>query len=417
MKRIHVVFLVGLTVLLLATGCGQQLLMDQAESTVRVREGDSTSALIKAVVHPEGSTWTTTDLEEMTPVELVANLVGSGGLAPIISNVTYTGAHIAAGTFSDTEGTVGFNNGIILSSGNIANVIGPNQSDGITVNNGLPGDSDLDGLIQNYVTYDATVLEFDFECPSVDVVSFQYVFMSDEYNEYVNTQYNDVFGFFLNGVNIALIPTTPTPVSINNVNGGNPLGTNPSNPVYYINNDLSDGGPFHDTEMDGFTTVFYATGNLMPGVNHIKLAIADAGDRILDSNVLIKGESFVGAPPFFEVEVAIDIKPGSDPNSINFNNANEVIPVAILTTEDFDALTVNHTTVTFEGATEMHEDRKTYEPRVHKDDVDGDGDTDLVFHFRLAETALALDSTVGTLVGETLDGTPITGTDSVRMID
>jgi hypothetical protein len=117
------------------------------------------------------------------------------------------------------------------------------------------------------------------------------------------------------------------------------------------------------------------------------------------------------------LKVDIDIKPGSDPNSINCNNEKNVITVAILTTEEFDATTVDHTTVSFEGATETHVDKKSGEPRRHEEDVDYDGDIDLVFHFRLVDTDLACDFQEGTLTGETFDGQAIAGTDAVRMID
>jgi hypothetical protein len=116
-------------------------------------------------------------------------------------------------------------------------------------------------------------------------------------------------------------------------------------------------------------------------------------------------------------EVSIDIKPGDDPNSIMCYNEKVVIAVAILTSPDFDATTVDHTTVTFEGASEIHVDKKSGAPHRHEEDVDGDGDTDLVFHFRLGDTDLACDSTEGTLIGETFDdGQVIAGTDAVRMI-
>ncbi len=113
------------------------------------------------------------------------------------------------------------------------------------------------------------------------------------------------------------------------------------------------------------------------------------------------------------IPVDIDIKP----NSMNCNNAQGVITAAILTTDDFDATTVDHTTVTFEGATETHVDKKSGVARRHEEDVDDDGDTDLVVHFRLGDTGLTCDSGEGTLEGETFDGQAITGTDAVRMID
>ena len=111
------------------------------------------------------------------------------------------------------------------------------------------------------------------------------------------------------------------------------------------------------------------------------------------------------------VELTIDIKP----NSINCNGDQGGITVAVLTTEDVDATTVDHTTVVFEGARETHVDRRSGEPRRHEEDVDGDGDTDLVLHFRLGDTALTCDSTEGHLTGETLDGIVVEGRDDVTM--
>lgn len=124
-----------------------------------------------------------------------------------------------------------------------------------------------------------------------------------------------------------------------------------------------------------------------------------------------------GVSEFLAVVAHVDIKPGSNPNSINCNDENGVIAVAILTTEDFDATTVDHTKVIFEGASETQVDNKSGDPRRHEEDVDGDGDIDLVFHFRLGDTNLACDATEGTLIGETPEGVVIEGIDNVRMID
>ncbi|MHC4092005.1 MAG: hypothetical protein ACYSVY_17345 [Planctomycetota bacterium] len=115
--------------------------------------------------------------------------------------------------------------------------------------------------------------------------------------------------------------------------------------------------------------------------------------------------------------IEIDIKPGSDLNSINCGSDRGVIPVAIISTPDFDATTVDQTTVTFEGAAETHIDKRTGLPRRHEEDMDGDGDVDLLFHFRLGDTGLDCASTEGTLSGETFEGEAIEGIDAVRMID
>jgi hypothetical protein len=233
------------------------------------------------------------DLSVVTAADLANVLVGSG---VTISNVTYTGATVSAGQFTGAAGIIGFDEGVILSSGNIASIAGPNVEDGKTTDNGLPGDTDLDAL-SGYPTLDATVLEFDF-VPDADKVFFQYVFASDEYNEYVNTQFNDVFAFFINGVNCAQT-TGGLPVSVNTINNGNPFGSLPSShPELYRNNDLQDGGGAIDTEMDGLTVVLTCEAPVIPNAtNHIKLAIADGSDRILDSNVFLRAGSFSTTPP------------------------------------------------------------------------------------------------------------------------
>ncbi len=231
---------------------------------------------------------------------LVAALIGAG--VPV-TNIQFNGAPVAAGTFSGGTGIVGFAQGVVLSSGDIASVVGPQNLIGSTsTDNAWPGDPDLDGLVAG-LTQDACVLEFDFECPNTSVVSFQYVFSSEEFDEWVDTQYNDVFAFFLNGQNIALIPNTTTPVAINNVNCGNPWvpGGGPNCPLYTTNDcdSMGLGYPCNAlaTEMDGITSVFSATGTVHPGPNHIKLVVADRGDGVYDTNVFIRGQSFACASP------------------------------------------------------------------------------------------------------------------------
>lgn len=106
--------------------------------------------------------------------------------------------------------------------------------------------------------------------------------------------------------------------------------------------------------------------------------------------------------------VSIDIKPGSFPNSIN-PGSKGVIPVAILTTASFDASVVDASTVLFGPATVM---------AVHHalEDVDGDGDVDMILHFRTQDTGISSGHTEATLTGETADGRKILGTDSLRTV-
>ena len=89
--------------------------------------------------------------------------------------------------------------------------------------------------------------------------------------------------------------------------------------------------------------------------------------------------------------------------------------MAILTTDNFDALSVDHATVSFVGAGETYLD-KNGTPRRHEEDVDSDGDIDLLFHFRSRQTSLTCESTEGTLTGMALDSSAIIGTDNIRMV-
>lgn len=119
------------------------------------------------------------------------------------------------------------------------------------------------------------------------------------------------------------------------------------------------------------------------------------------------GERLPGA-----LSIQIDVKPGNDSNTVSCDNPSGLIPVAILTTADFDATDVDHATVTFEGAAEVHADRDGV-ARRHESDVDGDGDIDLVFHFLYGDTTLDCASSSGRLEALTFDGTPVAGSDLI----
>lgn len=222
----------------------------------------------------------------ITPEQMVGLLIG-GGVE--WSNVTYSGAAIARGKFSNGPGNIGVAEGVLLTSGNINLAPGPNTQAGAGASNNGAGDPDLQQLC-GVNTNDACILEFDF-IPQSSMVSFNYVFASEEYPEFVGSNYNDVFGFFISGPgitgpysndakNIALIPLTNTPVSINNVNQN-------QYSQYYVTNTQG------FVQYDGFTTVLKAWSMVTPcETYHIKLAIADGGDFVYDSGVFLEANSF-----------------------------------------------------------------------------------------------------------------------------
>ncbi|WP_143065660.1 choice-of-anchor L domain-containing protein, partial [Flavobacterium urocaniciphilum] len=246
-----------------------------------------------------------------SPADLILSKLIGPGLA--VSNVKYNNSAANAfvtnnqlGFYStgSTATNLGLTSGLIMTNGSATGAIGPNSANGSTTASNTPmnGDPDL-SLITTMSINNICILEFDF-VPLGPEVKFEYVFASEEYPEYVNSSFNDVFGFFLSGPgisgpfsngakNIALLPNSTTPISINNVNCGNASGcpaTLPGNTncAYYVNNC----GGAH-IQYDGFTTVLTARSEVQCGQTyHIKLALADAGDSAFDSAVFFKEKSF-----------------------------------------------------------------------------------------------------------------------------
>lgn len=224
------------------------------------------------------------DVNSYTPQQLVQDVLITGCLTA--NNITFTGDPDQIGYFSNGIPGLDFAEGVILSSGNVEEAEGPNTSGGTGTGYANPGDATLDAIVGGQ-TEDAAVLEFDF-IPASDIIEFEYVFGSEEYMEFANGSYNDGFAFILNGgpenyvnENIALIPGTSTPVSINNVN-------ETVNPAYYINNETSP-----NIEYDGITITLTATAAVTAcETYHIKLIVADRFDDIYDSAVFLKANSF-----------------------------------------------------------------------------------------------------------------------------
>lgn len=291
-------------------------------------------------------------------------------------NASYLGADVAGGIFT-MGGSAGLDveHGIFLSSGNGNLIPGPNSSSAASQNNGLPGHPILTDML-GIQTYDAAVLEFDFKTMH-DTLKFDFLFGSEEYNEYVGAPFNDIYGLFVTGPNpnpagefyddenfgiiidleitpidttyieadttyiaadtlyipadtlimppdtlifpadtlyfpadtiyvvadtIISIPDTtftPVPVYINNINNGPALPGEPSQgPCHFCEYfyDNINGGK--NIEYDGITATINAKIPVQPdAMYHFIIVIADAGDGIFDSGVLMEGESFKSLGP------------------------------------------------------------------------------------------------------------------------
>jgi gliding motility-associated-like protein len=219
-----------------------------------------------------------------TNLQQLARAITGPGVT--IANPQITCHASGYGEFTYAGSLLGIDQGILLTSGTIGNAVGPNDAANKTFQQQTAGDPTLD-IVTGRTTKDACKFEFDV-IPAGDSLHFDFVFGSEEYNEWVGSQYNDVFGFFISGPgisgdagigndhNIALVPNTNQAVTINNVNNG-------SNPTYYFDNA---GGPF--VQYDGFTQGLTARSAVQPcQTYHLKLVVADASDRKYDSGVFI----------------------------------------------------------------------------------------------------------------------------------
>ena len=267
--------------------------------------------------------------EPDSDAEFLVKDVLIGGDCFDVANISLDGRSNSSGTFSAGLSSIGIDEGVVLGTGNVSLGVGPNvitsagSDDGINSN-----DPDLQQMVNelfqgsNQPIFDATILEFEFT-PTVDSVTFEYVFASEEYCDYVNTEFNDVFGFFISGPsinggfsnnaeNIAVVPGTNDYVSINTLNIN-------SNPAFYVDNvpigqiqqdigcttEPSTPSPTSDfIEYDGFSVPLQAIANVVPCETYtIKLAVADVGDGFFDSAVMLKAGSFqAGGAALLDVE-------------------------------------------------------------------------------------------------------------------
>ena len=254
------------------------------------------------------------------PTWLVDNILLGGGV--IATNHTFQGEPSQIGWFDAINTNLGIDNGIVMCTGDIYALDPINggsfppmpntvtDPDLLAVANSVPGMIGQSFSVSSI--NDVAILEFDF-VPTSDSMEFRYAFGSQEYFTYENTQYNDVFGFFLSGpgiagpwangaINLAVVPNTnpPLPITISSVNSVTPI-----NQQYFVPNQ----GTGLDTiaDADGHTTVFTAQALVQCGATyHIKLAIADGSDQGLSSYVWLEAGSFYSPPLSIADDLGID---------------------------------------------------------------------------------------------------------------
>ncbi|MFN0032646.1 MAG: choice-of-anchor L domain-containing protein, partial [Flavobacteriales bacterium] len=269
----------------------------------------------------------------------VSNITFNGGSANVVMN--------AVGGFESIDSNIGIESGFIMTCGDAAGTVGPNNQTGYT--GAGPGgsngnDADLLDLIQannGNSMHDWCIIEFDF-VPLGDTIQFQYIWGSEEYDTYVGSGFNDVFGFFISGPgingpfsdnaeNIALVPGTNTGVAINTINNGQGNAGPCTNCEYY--NQAGNDGDFwanqtddiytnpYYMQYDGFTDVMTALAIVQCGQTyHIKLAVSDANDGILDSGVFLQRDSFSSN---LVVQATLDLNVSGPNDDTLFENCGE----------------------------------------------------------------------------------------------
>lgn len=230
--------------------------------------------------------------------QLVNDLLPRNEFGISITDCQYTGDPRSISTFATTSKMLPIKSGIIMSTG-IASWAGyPNDSGSSGCGMFTPGDKRLEKIAGGDYTTDAAILEIEFIANS-DSISFEYFFASEEYPEFVNKGVNDVFAFFIEGpgydsaCNIAILPTTGEPISVDNIN-------HKHNSEFYIGNNERWTGYFAENtndlaslfQYDGMTTLLTAKAKTRPYATYkLTLAIADVGDNVYDSGVFIKSRS------------------------------------------------------------------------------------------------------------------------------
>ena len=215
---------------------------------------------------------------------LKKNLLGTNTVGLSDFSVSVTGNKAAFGTF--TNDPFGLTSGVVLSTGKVSDIPGPNRKDNL-MTNGSDLNTDFDSKGEQG---DLTQLNLSFFANStVEKLFFQYVFASEEFPEFGGSQFNDNFELLLNGTNLAKLSDGKT-VTISNL-VPDPNNRSKDHPDY-INNPSLTGIAANIIKLDGFTKVLGFEGLLKQNqTNILSIRVQDVDDGNFDSAVFIKGGS------------------------------------------------------------------------------------------------------------------------------
>ncbi len=344
-----------------------------------------------------------------TDLEMAETIFGPGIQ---VLTASYSGAADASGVYTGALGTIpGVTNsdsGVILSTGNAGTFT---NSDGSADTNlftdsstdmvgGIDGDADMDS-VSGQLTFDGAILEATF-IPDGDFLTMQFVFSSEEYPEYVNLNVNDSFGVWVNGQFVQATITTTGNIAIDTVNQS-------SNQNLYQSNDADQ----FNTEMDGLTYVLSFKAPVNPGeVNTIKIGIADGGDAVYDSNVLIAANSIQTVALAFDDQVQV-VANGTRTVDVLANDRDlyetgltitHVMGQPIAVGQTITIATGEQITLNADGTLTVTADGDLGANTITYELVDGDGNTDIGYLTITTVAAQTIDGVVqGTAAGDLID--------------
>ena len=436
----------------LQKGFTREMVQERVESIVRNESNISTRS--RLAVPPTHSIWVNRDpdnpvnphpvYDTATPEDLIKQVLLSDPLAQSrITNVVFsgtTGANRSLAFFENGH-KLGIPSGLILGTYDVQDAEGPNPNGG-NISGGtnmLTGDPHLTPIATSSVE-DGSILQFDFQ-PYAETVSFDFIFASEEYPQYSNSSFNDVFGFFVwetttPGVyeNIALFPNGD-PVTINNSNWGqigdagntpaglpSPLG-DAVNPQWHVPNYNDVAGSDSIMEFSGRTIKLKARALSLDTTKTytLKLAIANVSDQAWGSAVFLANLDL--GTPSGNIETDFD-KDGGEGWNTSWDDA------AIARNDFYAGCTQK---ITFDVIKHLSQDRNMrfeFKPESMRDYmlVNGKSFPDTVFIAKGSDTPVVMNFTVGEIpkemegVGfsietyyEEMNGTPSPGRDTTLL--